>query len=115
MRVLVALALVAGCTDSSDPDTAYRRLVDQFDTYDQCVQAKPIVSCYQTFVLCQNGRVMVDLENRPLSGTFERDGAVVTAHVEGSLIIFNEETRTSSQMPGKHGWEVAMPSFYGCE
>jgi len=115
MRVLIALTLLSGCTDSSEPDTAYRRLVDQFDSYEQCIANKEIVSCYQTFVLCANRRVLIDLENRPLTGFYERDGEMVTAHVEGDLIYFDETSRTSNQMPGKHQWELAMPSFYGCE
>jgi len=116
MRALALVMLVAGCTDSGlDDDRAYRRLVDRFDTYDQCIADTTLPSCYQTLVLCANKRVMIDLENRPLDGTYELDGNLVSAHVEGDLIVFDLEKQSSAQMPGRHPWELATPSFYGCD
>ncbi len=116
MRALIVVAsLLAGCTDSTlEEDQAYRRLVDRFDTYDQCIADKTLVSCYQTFVLCTNRRVMIDLDNRPQDGSYDIEGSIVTAKVAGETIVFDTETRASSQMPGRHAWELAHPSFTGC-
>jgi len=117
MRALLLASLVlAGCTDNSfDEDRAYRRLVDRFDTYDQCIADKSLASCYQTFVLCTNGRVMMDLDNRPQDGSYDLDGNIVTAKIAGEMIVFDLAKRTSSQLPGRHSWELAMPSFTGCD
>jgi hypothetical protein len=116
MRALLLVVLVAGCTDSAlDDDRAFRRLVDRFDTYDQCLADTSLASCYQTFVLCTNRRVMMDLDNRPLDGTYDLDGDMVTAMVEGDIFQFDLARRTSAQLPGRHPWELATPSFTGCD
>jgi len=116
MRWLLPLILITGCADSGlDGDTAYRRLVDRYDTYDQCLADPALASCYQTLTLCANGRVMMDLDNRPLDGHYDIDGSIVTAKIAGDMIVFDIDTRTSSQLPGRHVWELAMPSFYGCD
>ena len=116
MRALLVIVLVAGCTDSSlDDDRAYRRLVDRFDTYDQCIADKSFASCYQTFVLCTNQRVMMDLDNRPVEGTYVVEGDMAKATVEGTLIQFDLARLSSPQLPGRHDWELANPSFTGCD
>lgn len=114
--ILLASLVLAGCTDSSpDEDRAFRRLVDQFDTYDQCIADPAIVSCYDTLVLCANGRLMIDLDNRPQEGRYQLDGSVATAKIDGEMIVFDLEKRTSQQLPGRHAWEIATPSFTGCD
>ena len=117
MRFLLLASLVlAGCTDSAlEEDRAFRRLVDQFDTYDQCIADPAIVSCYHTLVLCANGRVLIDLENRPKEGHYQLDGSLATARIDGEMIVFDLDKRTSQQLPGRHPWEIATPSFTGCE
>lgn len=113
--LLLAL-LAAGCTDTAlDEDRAYRRLVDRFDTYDQCIADASLASCYQTFVLCTNGRVMMDLDNRPLDGSFSVEDNIVTAKIAGDMIVFDLDKRASAQLPGRHAWELANPSFTGCD
>lgn len=115
MRALL-LVLVVGCTSAAlDDDRVYRRLVDRFDTYDQCLADKATASCYQTFVFCPNGRVMMDLDNRPLQGTYDLQGDMAIATVEGDVFEFDLARRTSAQLPGRHPWEVASPSFTGCD
>ena len=115
-RAELLLLVLAGCTDPSlDEDRAYRRLVDRFDTYDQCIADQSLASCYQTFVLCTNGRVMMDLDNRPLDGSYVIEDNVVTAKISGDMIVFDLERRTSPQLPGRHAWELAHPSFTGCD
>ncbi len=114
--LLLATLLVAGCTDTGlDDDRAYRRLLDPFDTYDQCLADKSVAGCYQTLVLCANRRVMIDLDNRPEDGSYELDGHIATAQIAGSMIVFDLDSRSSAQLPGRHPWELAMPSFYGCD
>jgi hypothetical protein len=114
--LLLASFLVAGCTDSAlDEDRAYRRVIDRFDTYDQCIADKAVQSCYQTFVLCANRRVMVDLDNRPLDGTYDLNGDIAVAMVGGGMIEFDLVRKTSAQMPGRNAWELATPSFIGCD
>ena len=116
MRALLLVVLVAGCTDSAlDEDRAYRRVIDRFETYDQCINDKTVQSCYQTFVLCANRRVMIDLENRPLDGTYDLDGDIAVATVGGGMIEFDLVRKSSAQMPGRNSWELATPSFTGCD
>lgn len=116
MRHSLVILLLAGCTDSAlDDDRAFRRLVDSYDTYDQCLADTPIVSCYQTLVLCTNGRVFIDLDNRPKDGSYELDGSMATVRVAGEQILFDLDKRSSPQLPGRHPWEVATPSFTGCD
>jgi hypothetical protein len=116
LRTSLVMLVLAGCTDSAlEDDRAYRRLVDRFDTYDQCIADKAIVSCYQTLVLCANGRVMMDLDNRPMDGVYELEGNIATAHLQGDTIVFDLDRKTSTQLPGRHSWELATPSFTGCD
>jgi hypothetical protein len=116
MRALLLVSLLAsGCSDSAlEEDRVYRRLFDRFETYDQCIGDKTVQSCYQTFVLCLNRRVMVDLDNRPLDGTYDLDGDIAVAMVAGDMIEFDLVKRSSPQMPGRQ-WELATPSFTGCD
>lgn len=116
MRHLLLIVVLAGCTDSTlDEDRAFRRLVDQFDTYEQCIADESFVSCYQTLILCANGRVMIDLDNRPQDGSYELDGDIATAKIGGERIVFDLDKRTSQQLPGRHPWEIVTPSFTGCD
>ena len=76
--LLLSAALLAGCgSDTLGEDTAYRRLVDQFSTYEQCVSAG-FVGCYETLTLCQSGRVRMELDPQRMEGkyTLEDDTAV---------------------------------------
>lgn len=117
MRSLaLTILLVAGCSDSVlSGDTAYRRLVDQFDTYDQCIADESLATCYQTITLCENGRVLIDLENRPQDGRYELHATLAMMEVGGATIEFDVEKLTSPQLPGRHAWELVTPSFYGCD
>jgi len=115
-RIALSVLLIAGCSDSSlSGDTAYRRLVDGFDSYDQCIADKTLPSCYQTITLCDNGRVLMDLDNRPQDGRYELHDAIAMLQVAGSTIEFDVEKLTSPQLPGRHAWELVTPSFYGCD
>ena len=116
MRHLALVVLIAGCTDSAlDDDRAYRRLTDRFDTYDQCIADESSIACYDTLTLCANQRVFLDIDNRPVEGSYELEGNVASLRIEGDVISFDTQTLTSTQMPGRHRWELATPSFYGCD
>src|SRR5687767_7749594 len=116
LRASLVMLVLAGCTDSAlEDDRAYRRLVERFDTYDQCIADKSIVSCYQTLVFCANGRVMMDLDKHPQDGRYEIEGSMIAATIGGEQIFFDVDKRASAQLPGRHAWEIAMPSFYGCD
>ena len=116
MRLIATLVLFAGCTDTAlDDDRAYRRLTDRFDTYDACLADKTAPSCYDTLTLCANQRVFLDIDNRPVEGSYQLEGHVASMRIEGDVITFDTQTLTSSQMPGRHRWELATPSFYGCD
>jgi hypothetical protein len=58
---------------------------------------------------------MMDLDNRPLDGTYDVDGDMVTARLEGDIVQFDLARKTSPQLPGRHPWELATPSFTGCD
>ncbi|MDQ3367541.1 MAG: hypothetical protein M3680_19135 [Myxococcota bacterium] len=116
LAAATAAAVLAGCTDGTlSDDTAYRRLVDGFDSYDRCLADEAIVSCYQTLTLCANGRVLIDLDNRPQDGRYELEDNIATAIVGGGQIVFDLDRKTSTQLPGRHPWEDVTPSFYGCD
>lgn len=117
MRSLaVTVLLVAGCSDSAlSGDTAYRRLVDRFDSYDQCIADKTLPTCYQTITLCENGRVLMDLDNRPQDGRYELHANLAMMEIAGATIEFDVEQLASPQLPGRHAWELVTPSFYGCD
>jgi hypothetical protein len=114
--VAVVVAAGAGCTDDTLPDdTAFRRLIDGFDTYAACEADAQLLSCYQTLTLCANGRVLMDLDNRPQDGRYQLEGSIAMATIAGAEIIFDVDRKTSQQLPGRHPWEVVTPSFYGCD
>lgn len=116
MRALLLATLVAtGCTsDTLDQDTAYRRLVDNFDSESQCVEQGDFNVCYQTLTLCTNGRVTMDLVNRPQDGSYNVDGSVALAEFVDMEVMFDLETRYSAQLPGRHPWQLVEPIAYDC-
>jgi hypothetical protein len=119
MRALLVLAclLAAACTDTTlGDDTAFRRLVEPYATFDECIaNGTPSVPCYQTLTLCSSGSVLMDLENDQQEGSYQLDGdTAVVARFTNATIVFDLETATSSQLPGRP-WERVTPTFFGCE
>ena len=53
-------------------NTAYRRLVDNFDTNDQCLAEGNFAQCYQTLTFCADGRANANLDYRQ-EGSYEVD------------------------------------------
>lgn len=118
MRVILFLALgiaATGCTSETvDENTAYRRLVDRFDSEEQCLTEGDFVPCYQTLTLCTSGVVMMDLVNYPTTGEYLLRGDTAIAEFIDRQIVFDLEARTSAQLPGRHPWLVVKPIVYGC-
>jgi hypothetical protein len=117
MRIAIAVVLLAGCTDTVlDEDTTYRRLRDQFSSQDQCLAEGDFTPCYQTLVLCANGRARIDLENSPQRGTYQLQGNVAVARFTTmGTIDFDLEAITSDDLPGRHPWDQIEPLFQSCD
>ena len=110
---LVAI-LAAGCTESAfGSDTAYRRLVDRYDSEAACL-AGGLDACYQTINFCADGHATLDLESRPLRGTYQLDGDVARAEMTAMRFDFDLETLSAAQLPGRRRWEQVTPLTYDC-
>ncbi len=119
MRALLLLAtvLASGCmTDTLSEDTAYRRLVDGFDSEAQCLAQGNLAPCYQTLTLCSSGLVRMDLEARRQDGEYNlADSSIAIARFSDMRVEFDLESRNSAQLPGRHPWELTSPLLYDCE
>jgi hypothetical protein len=119
MRAILLAVVVLGsaCTsDTLSEDTAYRRLVDTFDSEAQCLAGGDLAPCYQTLTLCASGSVTMDLAARPQDGEYTlADSSIVVARFIDMRVEFDLDTRTSSQLPGRHAWEQVSPLLYDCE
>jgi len=71
--------------------------------------------CYQTLTLCANGQVTIDLVNRPQQGSYNVDGAIALAEFIDMEVVFDLQTRSSPQLPGRHPWQVVTPLLYDCD
>ncbi len=114
---LLALLLATGCTDSTvDEDLTYRRLRDEFTSFDQCLAEGNFTPCYQTLVMCPDGRTRIDLQNSPQRGTYHLadDEAVLEFTVMGT-IHFDLESASSPELPGVHAWERVEPIAQSCD
>jgi hypothetical protein len=112
--LLVSALLVTGCgSDTLGEDTAYRRLVDQFSTYEQCVSAG-FVGCYQTLTLCQSGRVRMELDPQRMEGKYIVDGDTAIAEFPTMTVTFDLESGSSPQLPGR-SWDLVEPVVYDCQ
>ena len=112
--LLLCAALLAGCgSDTLGEDTAYRRLVDQFSTYEQCTAAG-FVGCYQTLTLCANGRVRMELDPQRMEGKYTVEDDTAVAAFPTMTVRFDLESATSKQLPGRP-WELVEPIVYDCQ
>lgn len=102
--------------DTLAEDTAYRRLIDAFDSEAQCLAEGNLAPCYQTLTLCSNGHVRMDLEARPKDGEYNlADSSVAIARFIDMRVEFDLETLQSTQLPGRHPWEQVTAIVYDCE
>jgi hypothetical protein len=117
MRTLIVsfLAVLAftGCASDTLDNTTYRRLVDQFDSYDHCLDEGDFTSCYQTLTFCADGRANANLEFRQ-EGPYTIADSRAVAELQTVTVIFDLETATSAQLPGRHRWELVEPLNVDC-
>ena len=115
MRALIlSAALLAGCgSDTLGEDTAYRRLVDQFSTYDECATSG-FTGCYQTLTLCASGRVRMELDPQRMEGKYTLEDDTAVAAFPTMTVRFDLEKATSQQLPGR-AWDLVEPVVYDCQ
>ncbi|MBL9013256.1 MAG: hypothetical protein JNL83_03715 [Myxococcales bacterium] len=115
MRALLLSALViTGCgSDTLGEDTAYRRLVDQYSTYDQCASSG-FAGCYQTLTLCASGRVRMELDPQRMEGKYTLEDDTAVASFPTMTVRFDLDSATSQQLPGR-AWELVEPVVYDCQ
>ena len=115
MRALLLSAVIlAGCgSDTLGENTAYRRLNDQFQTYDECATSG-FVGCYQTLTLCTSGRVRMELDPQRMEGKYTLEDDLAVASFPTMTVRFDLESATSPQLPGR-AWELVEPIVYDCE
>lgn len=118
MRHALLLVLVASaCTDSTvDSDVTFRRLRDEFTSYDQCLAEGDFTPCYQTLTLCPDARTRIDLVNSPQRGTYRIvDSQAVLEFTIMGTIHFDLDSASSPELPGVHDWERIEPISHGCD
>jgi len=115
MRALLLAAVVlTGCaSDTLGEDTAYRRLVDGYASYDACATAG-FAGCYQSLTLCTSGAVRMELDPTRQEGKYTLDGDIAVAAFPTMTVRFDLSAATSSQLPGQHQWELVEPVIYDC-
>lgn len=114
MRALLLITLLASaCGSETLEDTAYRRLVDTFDSYDQCLAEGNFAPCYQTLTFCADGRLNANLDIRQEGPYFVRDSEAI-AKLLTMQLHFDLEKQSSAQLPGRHEWEIVEPLYYDC-
>jgi len=117
MRQLCLVTLLAatamGCGSDALDNTAYRRLVDAFDTNDQCLADGNFATCYQTLTFCADGRAHANLDVRQ-DGSYQVQDNQAIANLPYVTVVFDLEKATSSQLPGRHPWELVQPLQYDC-
>jgi hypothetical protein len=117
MRRLILATLVAaavtGCGADNLENTAYRRIVDAFDSYDQCLAEGNFAPCYQTLTFCADGRANANLDYRLEGPYLVRENEAI-ATLPTMTLHFDLETASSTQLPGRHQWELVAPLYYDC-
>lgn len=119
MRALLLAVVVfgSGCMDDTlSEDTAYRRLVDTYDSEAQCLAQGNLAPCYQTLTLCTSGHVRMDLAARPQDGEYTlADSSIVVARFIDMRVEFDLDARVSNDLPGRHPWEKVETIAYDCQ
>jgi hypothetical protein len=110
---ILAVFAFTGCASDTLDNTTYRRLVDQFDSFDQCLAEGDFAPCYQTLTFCADGRVNANLEFRQ-QGPYKVDDSRAIAKLQTVTVIFDLEKAASAQLPGRHHWELVEPLSVDC-
>jgi hypothetical protein len=111
--VVPVLAAMAGCGSDTLDNTAYRRLVDTYDSYDQCTAEGNFAPCYQTLTFCADGKANANLDTR-LEGSYQVHESQAIAKLPTMTLYFDLEKQSSTQLPGRHPWEIVEPVYYDC-
>lgn len=111
--LVVPLAAIAGCASDTLENTTYRRVVDTFDSYDQCVAQPTITPCYQTLTFCADGRANANLEFRQEGAYIVRENEAV-ASLQTATVHFDLDKLSARELPGRHPWELVEPVYYDC-
>ena len=119
MRALLLAVVVfgSGCMDDTlSEDTAYRRLVDTYDSEAECLSQGNLSPCYQTLTLCASGHVRMDLAARPQDGEYKlADSSIVVARFIDMRVEFDLDARSSNDLPGRHPWQTVETIAYDCQ
>jgi hypothetical protein len=107
------LVVAAGCGSNVLDNTAYRRVVDGFDSADQCAAEGDFARCYDILTFCDNGRVNAVLDFRQ-EGSYEVHEDEAIAQLPYMTVVFDLEKASSTQLPGRHPWELVEPLYYDC-
>jgi hypothetical protein len=110
--VTFVLAMV-GCGKDTLDDTTYRRLVDTFDSYDQCLAEGDFAPCYQSLTFCADGRVNANLEFRQ-EGSYRVIDQQAIGRLPTVTFEFDLEKLQSPELPGRHSWELVEPQQVDC-
>lgn len=113
MLALVVAAATAGCASDTIDNTAYRRLYDTFDTYEQCLAEGNFAPCYQTLTFCADGHANLLLDYRLEGKYIVRENEAI-ATLPTMTLHFDLESQSSRQLPGRHEWELVTPVYYDC-
>ena len=87
------LVAITGCGADTLDNTTYRRLVDTFDSEDQCLAEGDFSPCYQTLTFCDDGRVNANLEFRQ-EGTYKLLGSDAVARTPSAGPVNPSSQRT---------------------
>lgn len=110
---LLSFLLAAGCASDTLDNVTYRRLVDQFDSYDQCLSEGNFAPCYQTLTYCADGRANANLDFRQ-EGTYRVKGDVAITDLPTVTVYFDLDHATAAELPGRHPWELVEPLNFDC-
>jgi hypothetical protein len=116
MRAIALASLllaITGCAADTLDNTTYRRLVDTFDSEDQCLAEGDFSPCYQTLTFCEDGRVNANLEFRQ-EGTYKLLGGDAVARLLTVTVYFDLDKQMSPDLPGRHPWQVFEPLQPDC-
>lgn len=113
MRALFVTILLAGCGIQTLDNETYRRLLDRFDSYDDCLAEGDFSACYQTLTFCDDGRLNANLDFRQ-EGPYKLRDTNAIADLPKMTLYFDLMTLESAQLPGRHDWEEADPIPADC-
>jgi hypothetical protein len=112
--VLLFAPLATACTDDTvGENTAYRRLLDAYNSEADCLSST-VNACYQTLTLCTNGNATVDLSMRPMRGTYLLQGSIARTETIDMSFDFDLETLSSPDLPGRNRWAQVESLTYDC-